>query len=123
MSDMMWNIPVTQAISTAERRRDQLLDQMGMHGDKPIQTLDNTSMNSNLYQPDDICEHGDLIENPVSDLRSTDSVLIQSAVFDVDRCVACSVEAGNMLVHGSGGRGYGLGSTVMTSGCYQWKVS
>ncbi|CAA9994396.1 unnamed protein product [Nesidiocoris tenuis] len=28
---------------------------------------------------------------------------------------------GNMLIHGHGGRGYGLGNVSISSGCYQWK--
>lgn len=33
------------------------------------------------------------------------------------------VENGQGLTHGSGGKGYGLASTGISSGCYQWKVS
>ncbi|XP_077988697.1 putative E3 ubiquitin-protein ligase HERC1 [Glandiceps talaboti] len=50
-----------------------------------------------------------------------DKLAMQEATFDPERSVCCSVEGGNTLVHGSGGRGYGLGSTGITSGCYQWK--
>lgn len=32
------------------------------------------------------------------------------------------VENGQGLTHGSGGKGYGLASTGISSGCYQWKV-
>lgn len=32
------------------------------------------------------------------------------------------MENGQILTHGSGGKGYGLASTGVTSGCYQWKV-
>ena len=47
---------------------------------------------------------------------------MQEALFDGDRTLCCKVEAGHTLVHGSGGRGYGLGATAIASGCYQWKV-
>ncbi|XP_070543560.1 probable E3 ubiquitin-protein ligase HERC1 isoform X2 [Ptychodera flava] len=50
-----------------------------------------------------------------------DKLAMQEASFDAERTVCCTVEGGHTLVHGSGGRGYGLGSTGITSGCYQWK--
>ncbi|XP_077870271.1 putative E3 ubiquitin-protein ligase HERC1 [Saccoglossus kowalevskii] len=50
-----------------------------------------------------------------------DKLAMQEATFDGERTVCCSGENGHTLVHGSGGRGYGLGSTGITSGCYQWK--
>lgn len=43
--------------------------------------------------------------------------------FDPDKSLNCSVEGSHTLVHGSGGRGYGLASTPITYGCYQWKVN
>ncbi|XP_035829751.1 probable E3 ubiquitin-protein ligase HERC1 isoform X3 [Aplysia californica] len=123
MANMMWSIPISQAVTSAERCRTLLFTQMdpfrgkavggGRHGadahPKGSSSVPASSPSSS--------EPG----LPTCGLPSPESVVIQSAVFDVDRCVACSVEAGHTLVHGSGGRGYGLGSTVMTSGCYQWK--
>lgn len=50
-----------------------------------------------------------------------DNLPVQEVGFDPDKCVCCSVEGGHTLVHGPGGRGYGLGSTPITAGCYQWK--
>ncbi|XP_041374032.1 probable E3 ubiquitin-protein ligase HERC1 isoform X2 [Gigantopelta aegis] len=48
--------------------------------------------------------------------------LVQSATFDSDKCVNCSVDNAHCVVtHSVGGRGYALGSTVLTSGCYHWK--
>ena len=55
--------------------------------------------------------------------KDKDQIEMEGVVFDPDRCVACNVEHGHTVAHGSGGRGYGLASTPMTSGCYQWKVS
>ncbi|XP_071965475.1 probable E3 ubiquitin-protein ligase HERC1 isoform X2 [Antedon mediterranea] len=46
---------------------------------------------------------------------------MQDVLFDTEKAVCCTVEEGNTLVHGSGGRGYGLAVTGITSGCYQWK--
>ena len=52
-----------------------------------------------------------------------DSVSMQDVSFDPDKMMCCSIENGHTLVHGVGGRGYGLGATPVSSGCYQWKVS
>ncbi|XP_030832727.1 probable E3 ubiquitin-protein ligase HERC1 isoform X3 [Strongylocentrotus purpuratus] len=52
-----------------------------------------------------------------------DGLILQDAVFDPDKTVCCSVENSHTLVHGSGGRGYGLGATGITAGCYQWKFN
>ncbi|XP_078812489.1 putative E3 ubiquitin-protein ligase HERC1 isoform X5 [Oryzias latipes] len=43
--------------------------------------------------------------------------------FDPQKLVCCSLESGNILSHGSGGKGYGLATTAITSGCYIWKFS
>jgi E3 ubiquitin-protein ligase HERC1 len=47
---------------------------------------------------------------------------IQEVSFDPEKAQCCIVENGQILTHGSGGKGYGLASTGVTSGCYQWKV-
>uniref|UniRef100_A0AAR2M095 HECT-type E3 ubiquitin transferase n=1 Tax=Pygocentrus nattereri TaxID=42514 RepID=A0AAR2M095_PYGNA len=41
--------------------------------------------------------------------------------FDPHKLVCCSLESGNVLSHGSGGKGYGLATTAITSGCFIWK--
>ncbi|KAL4700556.1 hypothetical protein H8959_014560, partial [Pygathrix nigripes] len=46
---------------------------------------------------------------------------IQEVSFDPEKAQCCLVENGQILTHGSGGKGYGLASTGVTSGCYQWK--
>ncbi|XP_041442593.1 probable E3 ubiquitin-protein ligase HERC1 isoform X2 [Xenopus laevis] len=46
---------------------------------------------------------------------------IQEVSFDPEKVQCCLVENGQTLTHGSGGKGYGLASTGVTSGCYQWK--
>ncbi|XP_069046831.1 probable E3 ubiquitin-protein ligase HERC1 isoform X3 [Lepisosteus oculatus] len=46
---------------------------------------------------------------------------IQEVSFDPEKAQCCVVENGQGLTHGSGGKGYGLASTGITSGCYQWK--
>ncbi|KAF7696652.1 hypothetical protein HF521_005070 [Silurus meridionalis] len=41
--------------------------------------------------------------------------------FDPHKLLCCSLESGNVLSHGSGGKGYGLATTAITSGCFTWK--
>lgn len=47
---------------------------------------------------------------------------VQEVSFDPEKAQCCVVENGQGLTHGSGGKGYGLASTGISSGCYQWKV-
>uniref|UniRef100_A0A2C9KCS9 B30.2/SPRY domain-containing protein n=1 Tax=Biomphalaria glabrata TaxID=6526 RepID=A0A2C9KCS9_BIOGL len=118
LASVMWSIPVTKAIASADKKRALLTSQL--EGAKSKQ------LGVNRYEGSvQASGHGApvpyIIPLPGAACSTPDIVLIQSAAFDPDRCVACTVESGHTLVHGSGGRGYGLGSTVMTSGCYQWK--
>uniref|UniRef100_A0A3Q2W7X5 HECT-type E3 ubiquitin transferase n=1 Tax=Haplochromis burtoni TaxID=8153 RepID=A0A3Q2W7X5_HAPBU len=46
---------------------------------------------------------------------------IQEISFDPEKAQCCVVENSQGLTHGSGGKGYGLASTGISSGCYQWK--
>ncbi|KAK7896525.1 hypothetical protein WMY93_021850 [Mugilogobius chulae] len=41
--------------------------------------------------------------------------------FDPHKLICCTLESGNILSHGSGGKGYGLATTAITSGCFIWK--
>ncbi|KAE8284964.1 putative E3 ubiquitin-protein ligase HERC1 [Larimichthys crocea] len=41
--------------------------------------------------------------------------------FDPHKIICCSLESGNILSHGTGGKGYGLATTAITSGCFIWK--
>lgn len=41
--------------------------------------------------------------------------------FDPHKLICCTLESGNILCHGSGGKGYGLATTAITSGCFIWK--
>ena len=60
--------------------------------------------------------------NPCGMKQADSSATMQDVCFDPDRMLCCSVENGHTLVHGVGGRGYGLAATAVTAGCYQWKV-
>ncbi|XP_035381674.1 probable E3 ubiquitin-protein ligase HERC1 isoform X2 [Electrophorus electricus] len=46
---------------------------------------------------------------------------IQEVIFDPEKAQCCVVESGQVLTHGTGGKGYGLAATGISSGCYQWK--
>ena len=50
-----------------------------------------------------------------------DNIQVQEVGFDPEKTMCCSVEGGHTLVHGPGGRGYGLASSGITTGCFQWK--
>ncbi|CAG9773088.1 unnamed protein product [Ceutorhynchus assimilis] len=54
--------------------------------------------------------------------ESEGNVPVHDMGFDPDKCYKCSIEGSLTLVHGSSGRGYGLGLQPIKSGCYQWKI-
>ncbi|XP_055489136.1 LOW QUALITY PROTEIN: probable E3 ubiquitin-protein ligase HERC1 [Leucoraja erinacea] len=60
------------------------------------------------------------VEKSIED-KECDNIPIKEFSFDPEKMVCCVMEAGNVLSHGMGGKGYGLASTAMTSGCFQWK--
>ena len=60
------------------------------------------------------------VELSLSDMNCTE---MEGVGFDSDRYVSCQVEAGNVTIHGLGGRGYAFASVPMSSGRYTWKVS
>jgi E3 ubiquitin-protein ligase HERC1 len=45
-----------------------------------------------------------------------ENVPVQEMGFDPEKCLCCTVDGSQTLVHGPGGRGYGLGNTGITSG-------
>ncbi|XP_054612956.1 probable E3 ubiquitin-protein ligase HERC1 isoform X1 [Dunckerocampus dactyliophorus] len=56
--------------------------------------------------------------NPGSD---EECIPIGDFSFDPHKLICCSLESGNVLSHGTGGKGYGLATTSITSGCFIWK--
>ncbi|XP_069137757.1 probable E3 ubiquitin-protein ligase HERC1 isoform X1 [Argopecten irradians] len=89
----MWDIPQRKALQQAKQRKDTLLQKL-------------TDCEKNL--------HDQGLEE--------DKTTIQTASFDTEKCLNCTVENAQTLVHSGAGKGYGLGVTPMTSGCYKWKV-
>ena len=97
LSSNMWIIPSAQA----HLRASNLVSELQKHLTR-------------LSSPE-------LVDDETRPETPDDNLPVQEVGFDPDRAVCCSVEGGHTLVHGPGGRGYGLGSTPITSGCYQWK--
>ncbi|XP_066566869.1 probable E3 ubiquitin-protein ligase HERC1 isoform X2 [Amia ocellicauda] len=61
-------------------------------------------------------------ENPKQNSGCEDECIpIGDFSFDPDKLICCSLESGNVLSHGAGGKGYGLATTGITSGCFIWK--
>ncbi|XP_028827463.1 probable E3 ubiquitin-protein ligase HERC1 isoform X1 [Denticeps clupeoides] len=59
--------------------------------------------------------------NKMESDREDECIPIGDFSFDPHKLICCSLESGNVLSHGSGGKGYGLATTVITSGCFIWK--
>ncbi|XP_024118845.1 probable E3 ubiquitin-protein ligase HERC1 isoform X2 [Oryzias melastigma] len=73
-------------------------------------------------------KHAVQVKERVQELRlqgegeeEDENLPIQEVSFDPEKAQCCVVENGQGLTHGSGGKGYGLSSTGISSGCYQWK--
>ncbi|XP_030752542.1 probable E3 ubiquitin-protein ligase HERC1 [Sitophilus oryzae] len=59
----------------------------------------------------------------VKDFKESEgNVPVHDMGFDPEKCVNCTIDGSLTLIHGSGGRGYGLGLQAIKSGCYQWKI-
>ncbi|CAG7693965.1 unnamed protein product, partial [Allacma fusca] len=46
---------------------------------------------------------------------------VVKVTFDSEKSLCCFIEGGQTLVHGRGGRGYGVSNIGFTAGCHQWK--
>ncbi|XP_015275623.1 PREDICTED: probable E3 ubiquitin-protein ligase HERC1 [Gekko japonicus] len=92
LSDCMWESPVAQAKHTIQVKEKE------------------QEMKLQLGAP----KQGESEEED-------ENLPIQEVSFDPEKAQCCIVENGQILTHGSGGKGYGLASTGVTSGCYQWK--
>uniref|UniRef100_A0A8C4Q7E9 HECT and RLD domain containing E3 ubiquitin protein ligase family member 1 n=1 Tax=Eptatretus burgeri TaxID=7764 RepID=A0A8C4Q7E9_EPTBU len=66
-------------------------------------------------------EELNLLHRPLKACGEDANLPIQEVSFDPEKTMYCTVEGGTMLAHGSGGKGYGLASTSISSGAYQWK--
>ena len=96
----MWDTPLREATELYEEKTSQL--------NATLQQLTGAAPASG--------------ENNQKETPAEDTMATQEASFDPDKTLCCTVENSHTLIHGAGGRGYGLGGTPVTSGCYQWKV-
>ena len=55
--------------------------------------------------------------------HGTGHIPVKNVMFDAEKMMCCNGEGGRTLLHGLGGRGYGLANIGIKSGCYEWKVS
>ena len=69
-----------------------------------------------------VVDSNDLKQNDFIDKEEDENIPVHDMGFDMDKCYNCVIESNLTLVHGSGGRGYGLGLQAIRSGCYQWKI-
>lgn len=103
MSAAVWSSPVPEAVKAITRQKHQMEASIA-------------ELSASVSQA--VGEQASV--SAVSCCSSTD---IADVTFDVDKVLNCTVENGQTLIHGAGGRGYGLASIPISSGCYQWKVS
>ena len=102
MSAAMWSSSVPEAVKAVSRKKRQMEAKIA-----ELSACDCQPVNG---------------PTPLSAASCNSSTDIADVTFDVDKMVNCTVENGQTLVHGAGGRGYGLVGIPITSGCYQWKV-
>ncbi|KAL3866609.1 hypothetical protein ACJMK2_043893 [Sinanodonta woodiana] len=96
LSETMWKSPLERAIKEARQKEMDYL--------KEIEVLEAS------------------MERPVrGDSSSSDTITGLKTAFDPEKCLCCTVEQENTLVHNAGDKGYGLVNLPITSGCYQWK--
>lgn len=118
LSDCMWESPVAQAkhtIQVKEKAQEMKLQVTRWTSDLLLSLLllprcTDSPLMFHFWQ-----KQGDSEEED-------ENLPIQEVSFDPEKAHCCIVENGQILTHGSGGKGYGLASTGVTSGCYQWKV-
>ncbi|KAM9306994.1 putative E3 ubiquitin-protein ligase HERC1 [Pholidichthys leucotaenia] len=73
-------------------------------------------------EPQAETSHDDTADKDTGNPGSYDECIpIGDFSFDPNKLMCCSLESGNILSHGSGGKGYGLATTAITSGCFIWK--
>uniref|UniRef100_A0A7N8XV71 HECT-type E3 ubiquitin transferase n=1 Tax=Mastacembelus armatus TaxID=205130 RepID=A0A7N8XV71_9TELE len=66
--------------------------------------------------------HEETVEKNTGTTGSYDECIpIGDFSFDPHKLICCTLESGNILSHGTGGKGYGLATTAITSGCFIWK--
>ncbi|ERE75742.1 putative E3 ubiquitin-protein ligase HERC1-like protein [Cricetulus griseus] len=103
---------------------EKKVDSSGETEKKDFRVFKNWQFIENLDCELDLClmQSKCKLDKKQGELEEEDENLpIQEVSFDPEKAQCCIVENGQILTHGSGGKGYGLASTGVTSGCYQWK--
>ena len=95
LSHNMWEGPYSRAMAQAERQKQELL--WKLNGTKG-ETLPCMTDNS-------------------------DRMAIHSVSFDAEKCLNCTIDNKQTLVHSGAGKGYCLSIIPLRSGCFKWKVS
>uniref|UniRef100_A0AAV2IR35 RCC1-like domain-containing protein n=1 Tax=Knipowitschia caucasica TaxID=637954 RepID=A0AAV2IR35_KNICA len=67
-------------------------------------------------------KHGETLDVPTRNPGGFEEcIAIGEFSFDPNKLICCTLESGSILSHGAGGKGYGLATTAITSGCFIWK--
>ena len=111
MSAAVWSSSVPAAVQVVTRHKRQM--------EAGIAQLSAGAAELSATASQSVGEQSTVSAATSSCCSSTD---IADVTFDVDKLLNCSVENGQTLIHGAGGRGYGLASIPISSGCYHWKV-
>lgn len=116
LSDCMWEAPVAQAkhsVQVKEKVQELKLQVCR----RPLARSNHASALSLVFKR----LTASFLQGEAEE--EDENLPVQEVSFDPEKAQCCVVENGQGLTHGSGGKGYGLASTGISSGCYQWKVS
>ncbi|KAK3583560.1 hypothetical protein CHS0354_026149 [Potamilus streckersoni] len=97
LSETMWKSPLERAVSEARQKEIDYL--------KKIEALETFTSERSIK----------------GDSSSYEAFTVLETAFDPEKCLFCTVEQENTLVHNAGDKGFGLVNMPITSGCYQWK--
>ena len=147
----MWEIPYQQALMEAKQEELNLLRKLE-HGEiDRISKTSNRQSSSQSKSADNVTEgdreaifidkasvhtsaESSVMENVTDRVTSVEiedsdfegelptADTMMEVSFDAEKCVNCVVENKRTLVHSTTGKGYGVATTAISSGCYQWKV-
>ncbi|XP_060586390.1 probable E3 ubiquitin-protein ligase HERC1 [Ruditapes philippinarum] len=81
------------------------------------QTVGDRGGNNNTSENDTV----DGVNKQDDRIINEDCMTQLEVTFDPEKCVCSSIEAGQSLIHSTSGKGYGIASIPITSGCYHWK--
>ena len=103
LNHVMWVSPVHETTKLTNQLKQQMETSIS------YMTLENEASSSSC-------------DSQTKSVNIVDSTSVLDVSFDTDKMLNCCIENGNTLIHGAGGRGYGLAGVPVSSGSYQWKV-